>query len=662
MGAYQWDATGTATQTTATVVATGPIAAGDVLVAVEVGNFAALGDHGTTLTGLGTTFTRLAAAQTLVAEVWIGQAPGALAAGQTLTLTGPALAATSRRVLILYAFRGITTTAAVATATGASVTATSAPLATGPGQVSLAIGYSDVIADALITRKPTPMWSLTKPVAIYTTTRYAAHAYREPFNATEDHYASATRSSGNCYIHVLRLGDLVTPTMPTGAYVVENQYAYAAGTAGVPGTFTTQNAIGPTDVVVFSYDRGKTGVYTKSGTLATGWITLYDGFYSGLNNMRNVIEYQTGITLRPGDTLTVTTSGLTAFGANMSLLILRGLNVPASFPVVLPLGWDGASVTAATYYAPDGTIDVGQIATTIGYRASITPPFPAATSLPAAGWVYDYLASGNGAVSHVVGDARSLLRAAMVGASGQVGIASATFGRPLAPFPSTYYRAVTPVSFTTGSFQIYPSLFPSDLVVVIYSRAHSAEGWVSIDGGTLSLYGEWVTSIYRERVYTITGLTGYHTISYETQGSDSNVFAVYVIRDLNNPAITANRASSWDQVESPIGTLESTPPAPIGPHQVAIGLAVVAQTNSTITWPASPTPSTGWVVDRAGSASVLVMLAHRNFADDVPSAQLGVQFTHATANAMEAVLMLVAGDPEGAIPPPPGDIGGTWGG
>jgi hypothetical protein len=661
MGAYQWDASGTPTQTTATVVTTGPIAAGDVLVAIEVGNFAALGDHGTALSGLGTTFTRFAAAQTLVAEVWIGQAPGALAAGQTLTMTGPALGATSRRVLILYSFRGITTTAAVATAVGASATATSADLAIGPGQVALAVGYSDVAADALISRRPTPMWATNKSVAIYTTTRYTGHSYREPFNVTENHAASATRASGNCYIHMIRLGDIVTPTMPAGAYVVENQYGFVACCAGTPFTFTTQNAIGPTDVVVLSYDRGKSGSYAKSGTLASGWTTLYDGFYSGLNNMRNVIEYQTGLTMAAGQTLTVTTTGLTAFGAHMSLLILRGLNVPSSFPVVLPLGWDGAS-TAATFYAPDGTLDVGQIANTIGYRSSITAPFPAATSLPATDWVYDYLSSGDGAVSHIVGTGRSLLRPGLVGASSQVGIASVTFGRPLAPFPSTYYRAVTPGSFTTGSFQIYPSLFASDLVVVIYSRAHSAEGSVSIDGGTLGLLGEWVTAIYRERVYTITGLTGYHTISYETQGSTSNVIAVYVIRDLTNPGITAYRASSWDQVESPSGTLESTPTAPIGPRQVAIGLAIVAQTNSTITWPASPTPSTGWIVDRAGSASVLEMLAHRNFADDVPSAQLGVQFTHATAGAMEAVLMLVAGDPEVVVPPPVGDMGGTWGG
>lgn len=203
--------------TTGTTVAGGyslaipdALVAGDVYVAVDIGNYNLTSEHATALSGLGvTTWTRVTSAQQVASDVWVGVGASDLAGGQSLTVTAPTLGAGVRRGLIIWCFRGVTATISATLASATSSTATTADTTIGAGQAALAFGYSDAAADALKDLVPSG-WNTISTYTLYTTVRFAAFSSRVP-SSSETHRASASRASGLAQVTLLTLGDLDSP-------------------------------------------------------------------------------------------------------------------------------------------------------------------------------------------------------------------------------------------------------------------------------------------------------------------------------------------------------------------------------------------------------------------------------------------------------------------
>jgi hypothetical protein len=192
------------------------LTAGDVYVALDLGNYSTTSQHGTALSGLGvSSWTRITAAQTNASEAWVGLGASSLPANEPITLTAPTLTGgTTSRTLVVYCFRGVSTSTAVQIATGTSTTVTTASSSVGAGQVAIAYGYSAVSADSLKNLVPGSGWATTTFLTLHSTDRFAGYSHRIP-SSTESHTAQASRVSGFTQATVLTLGDLDSPLTST---------------------------------------------------------------------------------------------------------------------------------------------------------------------------------------------------------------------------------------------------------------------------------------------------------------------------------------------------------------------------------------------------------------------------------------------------------------
>jgi hypothetical protein len=218
-------------------------------------------------------------------------------------------------------------------------------------------------------------------------------------------------------------------------------------------------------------------------------------------------------------------------------------------------------------------------------------------------------------------------------------------------------EVITPANVgagVTSSIPITTTLVSSDLVVVLMVKNASGATTVSINGSTLSQYGGAsllngsTSSGTRLSLFTQTGLTGSHSVSYDTNSfATTNQFTVYVIRGLSNPAITARQTSVWDNTNTTSGTDEGHTSVVVGADQIAISVGCVTSLGATVTFPSNATPSTGWTADRApgggaGNGNVI-----RQQFTSAGTVQVNIR---ATANVPIAVSTMIFGDATAATP------------
>jgi hypothetical protein len=207
---------------------------------------------------------------------------------------------------------------------------------------------------------------------------------------------------------------------------------------------------------------------------------------------------------------------------------------------------------------------------------------------------------------------------------------------------------VDPAANVTSSLAIATTLVPSDLILVIYTNSATGAGTRTINGVAMTQYTAttWQNGgTTRLRVYTATGLTGSHSLSYSTSSlSTTNRYTLYVIRGLTNSAITSNAISTWAAGTTASNTDEGHTGVAVDNGQAAF--VVGAWDSGTVTFPSNPTPS-GWTTDRVDTAGGgRHNSAHLVFSSAV-TAQVNIQSTLSTA---VAVAMFVVGD---AVTSPP---------
>lgn len=207
------------------------------------------------------------------------------------------------------------------------------------------------------------------------------------------------------------------------------------------------------------------------------------------------------------------------------------------------------------------------------------------------------------------------------------------------------FQTVNPGGSASGSVTLATTLVSSDLVVAAYSRTSGSAGTFSIGGSPPTFLQEWTNSGVVAQVYTATGLTGSHSLSYTMGAGTANALLVWVVRGLTNSSITAVAESTWTTAFTTINTDEFTTTVAVDTGQAIIAIGCQSGA-ATPTFPSNPTPSSGWTTDVALTNGRLGG-AHRVFTAAEPSARMGVR---ASSSIRIAASMLVLGDPVGAPP------------
>lgn len=216
-----------------------------------------------------------------------------------------------------------------------------------------------------------------------------------------------------------------------------------------------------------------------------------------------------------------------------------------------------------------------------------------------------------------------------------------------------------PAAGASSSLPIATSLVPSDVVVLVYSNNISIGGTFTIDGVGMTLRGGAALrngSSTRVYVYTRTGLTGSHSLTYAVSGSSSvNRMTVLVVSGLTNSAITADALSDWSSTATTTAnTDESTAVLTVGSGQLAIAVGAVQA--GTMVFPSNSTPASGWTTDRGdGSGTGLARVLHYIF-PSAGSSQVRIQ-TSTLSNV--ACALYVLGD--AAVVPPLSSTFIGWG-
>lgn len=152
----------------------------------------------------------------------------------------------------------------------------------------------------------------------------------------------------------------------------------------------------------------------------------------------------------------------------------------------------------------------------------------------------------------------------------------------------------------TGTIPITTDLQSADLVIALLSRSSTGALNINFNGVAWTRYGDWqvVASGTRLYAFAMTGMTGTgNYVGYTTAATTAtNHFTVFVVRGLSNPAISAAAQSALGST-TPGNTEKSAAAQSVGNGQVAVMVGIAD--SGTPTFPSSPTPSTGWVSDRA---------------------------------------------------------------
>ena len=210
------------------------------------------------------------------------------------------------------------------------------------------------------------------------------------------------------------------------------------------------------------------------------------------------------------------------------------------------------------------------------------------------------------------------------------------------------FQITSPAASSSGSIPLTSTLVSSDLVLIVHARnSGSASGSRTIGGSSPTFYQEWTNVSGPTAVYTATGLTGSHTLSYTVGISSTQAYAVYVVRGLTNPAITATAESTWTTGFSAINADEFTTTAAVDSGQAVVAIGNV-QGGGTATFPSNPTPSTGWTADNVASGGGTICAASRVFTALEGSTRMGIR---SSLSGRIASVMLILGDAAGGPTP-----------
>lgn len=156
-------------------------------------------------------------------------------------------------------------------------------------------------------------------------------------------------------------------------------------------------------------------------------------------------------------------------------------------------------------------------------------------------------------------------------------------------------------SNVTSSIALSTTLVSTDLIFVAMTKGSSGTNTITINGSAPTAVGNWQQGIGSTRlyVYTKTGLTGSHSVSY-TNGAACH-FTVIVVRGLTSPSTISTSVSTWDSTTTASNVEEG--PTGIAAASGQIAIAVGACNTGTITFPSSPVPAT-WTNDRVDASGV----------------------------------------------------------
>lgn len=351
------------TQTSVTLTVTTPVAAGDVLVALDIGSYNSAAEHQTAIAGLGGTWTKVPFGLTGAFEFWIGT--GCTGTGNVTSSGGPALTLTNQRQLRVWHVTGVDP-AAEGCFLSASTVAASGDLAAA-GTITadntnlvIAVGVSDAPANNVRNFAPATGWTLSGSQNLPTSGSYAYEtAHRAPAT-TEDHSvdgATASASTG------ATSGLLVVGAAPLPAHI-----ATAAVSTQFTGTSTL--SIGPVvagDVVVIEdvQNQGGSANHTAMAGLGGTWTRL-----NGAGGTPNMDTTQWAVWIGTGcsGTGTVTGSGgVTLSGTARRRLrawVLRGVYNPGTLTGAV------ASISNSTATTAPRNGGRGQVVIGMGYSDS----------------------------------------------------------------------------------------------------------------------------------------------------------------------------------------------------------------------------------------------------------------------------------------------------